>query len=59
MGRLKARMINMLGRSIKNAKEPDTKVVNTKKAMKTTKPTKYIKNLLIYKFNVWYVLILI
>jgi len=43
IGRLKARIINMLGRSIKNATEPESAVDNTRKAMKIRKPTKYIK----------------
>jgi len=41
MERLKARITNMLGRSIKIAKEPE--IENTRKTMKITKPIKYIK----------------
>jgi uncharacterized alpha/beta hydrolase family protein len=43
IGILKDKIINMLGRSTKDAKEPDIKVENTRKAMNITKPTKYIK----------------
>ncbi|HNR03258.1 MAG TPA: hypothetical protein PKU88_00220 [Bacillota bacterium] len=46
MGIVKDRIINMLGRSIKNAMEPEIIAENTKKAMKRTIPAKYINNYL-------------